>query len=397
MPQCAPGDGERETKSWHVLHACETAEAALPIVDAESAVGMNPQLLSRASWTLGGKPNSLSLLNAWHDIRDWRHALNEAEAMTSAQLVHAHSFTSAMAAVRGSLPTVYDFAATMEEPAPHAVHVNNGPWLVRSLRVAEQFALSRAGAVVTHATGMKKLAHGRGAPPEHTFIVPEPIAGVGPATDRVWALDHALDLGYDIVLYALPNPKGAEKLLQAFAAIAVELERAVLVLEWNDSERDQFVKLARDLEIADRIRCITAVERSQGMACADVVIAPETGDAGARANTGMLQAMAIGKAVVAADAPENRECSNDGRGCVWFKPGDNVDLIQRATFIARNADFCRSLGENGRLHLAYTRAPEIIGRQYDEIYRYAQSRRTDNSPRAQMPKIYALGMQVLSF
>jgi glycosyltransferase involved in cell wall biosynthesis len=110
----------------------------------------------------------------------------------------------------------------------------------------------------------------------------------------------------------------------------------------------------------------------------------------------MLQAMAAGRAVIAADVPANRECSPDGRGCIWFKPEDDVDLVQRTAFVARNREFASSLGENGRAHIASNRTASVIGKQYDEVYRHAFSRRSDNNTsKIEMPKIYALGMQML--
>jgi Glycosyl transferase 4-like domain len=165
-------------KPWRVLHACEKTSEALAIVEAESSVGMNPQMLSREYWN-GNARTEISLMTAWKDVRDWRHALNEAEAINSLQIVHAHSFASAMAGVRGSIPLVYDFRATLEDIASHGN--SSGPWLLRSFRVAEQFALSRAAAVVTHSTEMKEIAAQRGAPIANVFVVPEPaLTGITP-------------------------------------------------------------------------------------------------------------------------------------------------------------------------------------------------------------------------
>jgi glycosyltransferase involved in cell wall biosynthesis len=192
------------------------------------------------------------------------------------------------------------------------------------------------------------------------------------------------------VLFALPDPTGVEHLLRAFAIMSTEWERAVLVFEADNPDREQLIRLARELEIADSIRCVTSAERELAVACADVVIAPATDDHCGRSNSAMLMAMACGRAVVAADVPENRECTADGRGCVWFRSGDITDLAHRAVFVARNQDFSRALGENGRTHIQLTRAPQVAARQYDEIYRHAQARRSDNLPRISVPKIYAI-------
>jgi glycosyltransferase involved in cell wall biosynthesis len=389
-------DSPDAVKPWRVLHACETASAAAALAEIQSGVGMNPQLLSREYWNPAGAMKEVSLMNAWHDVRDWRHALNDAEALTSVQIVHAHSFASAMAGVRGTLPLVYDFGATLENIATHHSHGNSGPWLLRSFRVAEQFALSRASAVVTHSTAMKKMANERGAASENIFVVPEAVPVSDVAIDRDWVLDHALDVGYDVVLFALPDPRGIEVQLRWMAGVSSELENAVFVIEYDDADTERLIKLARELNIADALRCVTQSERREAIGCANVVIAPPVSEGGALTNVAMLQAMAAGKAVVAADVPENRECSPDGQGCVWFKPGDDLDLTQRIAFVGRNRDFANALGESGRAHIALRRAPTVVGKQYDEVYRHAHSRRNDtNATRVEMPKIYALGMQIL--
>lgn len=386
----SPSDSQ--IKSWRVLHACEKAAALASLTEAQSVVGMRPQVLAREFWH-DGNSSPLSLMTAWHAVRDWRHALNETEAAAQIQIVHAHSFASAMAAVRGSIPSAYDFSQGLEDTSVAHEGTSAGPWLLRSFRVAEQFALSRAGAVVTHSLAMHKIACERGAGTNNVFHVPEPVETSRLIPDRNWAALHGIDLGYDVVLFALPALSGIESTLQAFARILVEIENAVLLFELGDLDRGKLLRLSRDLEVADNIRCISRDEHDQATACAELVLVPATGDE-TRANASMLRAMAAGKAVVAADVPENRECSPDGRGVIWYREDDSHDLAQRAAFVARNAEFARSLGESGQLHLSSTRSPQIVGRQYDEVYRHAHSRRQDGVPKISVPKLYALNVQV---
>ena len=378
-----------QVKPWRVLHACESVTDAVALAEAESSVGMNPQLLSREYWNRGGASKDVSLMNAWHDVRDWRHALNEVESLTAVQILHAHSFASAMAGVRGSLPVVFDFASTLEEIATHQSQGTSGPWLLRSLRVAEQFALSRSGAVVAHTHTMKKMANERGASAQNTFVVPEPWTAAGAVGDVDWLAKQAIHPDRDLVIFALPDKRGLEFLLKSFAAIMETLPQAVFVAE---CEHSSLTKLTREMGLAQALRWVKPAERAQAMVWADVVIAPATDDHGA--NPAMLQAMATGRAVVAADVEANRECSRQGRGCIWYDPGSDTDLAQRTAFVARNREFARSLGENGREHIAATRAPAVVGKKYDEIYQHVHARRTENTNiKVEMPKIYALGMQ----
>jgi glycosyltransferase involved in cell wall biosynthesis len=384
---------ESQMKPWRVLHACERAELVTAVTEAQSGVGMRPQVLAREFWN--SKPAaSPSLMTTWQDVRDWRHALNETEVLSSVQIVHAHSFAAAMAAVRGSLPAIYDLSHTLEETSTVSSGSNPGPWLLRSFRVAEQFVLSRAGAVVAHANCMRDIACERGAASDNVFVVPEPLSLPGDLVpDRHWAAQHGVDLGYDAVLFALPVPDGIELTLRAFAELLVEIEHAVLLFELGDIDRTKLLSLARDLGVADNIRCVSADEHDLAAACADVVLVPAAGDPRIHVNPAMLWAMAAGKAVVAADLVENRECSPDGRGVIWYRNGDTKDLAQRAAFVARNPEFSRALGESGRFHVRATRAPQVIGRRYNDIYKHAQSRRRDNLPKISVPQLYTANVQ----
>jgi hypothetical protein len=179
---------EAPIRSWRVLHACENVDDASHLAEMQAAGGMRPQLLSREFWSRPDGRRPLSLLNSWHDVRDWRHALNEAETLASLQIIHAHSFASAMAGVRGNLPVVYDFRSTLQELASRRSGPDAGTWLLRSLRVAEQFVFSRAGAVVVHSTAMMTIACENGAPSDNVFVIPEP-----PTTDasRLFSADVA--------------------------------------------------------------------------------------------------------------------------------------------------------------------------------------------------------------
>ena len=378
-------------RAWRVLQACESAADVAELTEAQLAVGMHPQVLAREFWSGGKVSASASLMTAWHAVRDWRHALNEAESLTSFQLVHAHSFVAAMASVRGGSPSVYDFDQTLEETMQSGAVA--GPWMLRSFRVAEQFALSRASAVVTHTRSMAKVAHERGAAAGSVFVVPEPMETRRIIADRQWAALHGIDLGYHAVLFALPSCDGIEPALRAFASVLIEMEQAVLVFEFGNADRERLLRLARELEVADNIRCIATDEQDQALACADVVLTEPKGD-DRRVNDGMLRAMAAGKAVVAADVEENRECSPDGRGVIWYRAGDIQDLAQRASFVARNADFSRALGESGQIHVRNTCSRDVVGRMYDEVYRYAQSRRSDNLPKIGVPKLYTANVQI---
>src|SRR5260221_6485309 len=173
------------TRVWRVIHACEYARDVLPVVEVQVAVGMRPSIVTPKGaapaelYLSGGnqaQPRSLSLLRSWQDVRNWRKSLLDCAPETTSDLVHAHCFAAGMAAVRNCRCVVYDLSACIEEMAISAGLCESGSWMGRSFRVAEQFVLSRAAAVIVHSRGLKEAALERGAPPDAVFLVPEPIS-----------------------------------------------------------------------------------------------------------------------------------------------------------------------------------------------------------------------------
>src|SRR5215475_3383837 len=172
-------------RAWRVIHACEHARDVLPVVEGQVAIGMRPFIVTpqgagTAELYLSGgnhdQPRSLSLLRSWQDVRNWRKSLLDCAPETTADMVHAHCFAAGMAAVRNCSCVVYDLNACIEEMAIAAGLCEPGSWMGRSFRVAEQFVLSRAAAVIVHSIGLKEAALERGAPADGVFLVPEPIS-----------------------------------------------------------------------------------------------------------------------------------------------------------------------------------------------------------------------------
>ena len=168
---------------WNVVHACTQVRDILPLIDVQVSAGMRPYLVTpHGSGTpdlyLRGEEESTqpaSLLTAWNDVRQWRRSLLEADPDQSAEIVHAHSFASGMAAVRNFSAVVYDLHGCVEELAIGAGQCEAGSWLARSFRVAEQFILARACAIITHSSVMRDAVLARGASKENVFMVLLPV------------------------------------------------------------------------------------------------------------------------------------------------------------------------------------------------------------------------------
>jgi glycosyltransferase involved in cell wall biosynthesis len=390
-------------RAWRVIHACEHARDVLPVVEGQVSVGMRPFIVTpqgagTAELYLSGKPQettrTLSLLRSWQDVRNWRKSLLDCAPEVSSDLVHAHCFAAGMAAVRSCSCVVYDLRACIEEMALSAGLCEQGSWMGRSFRVAEQFVLSRAAAVIVHSQGMKEAALERGAPPENIFLVPDPLDGEDdpPLVPDMDFLFRRYGLTADTVSFFVPQfaPDTATELsapaisaLEGFALASNELPQFSLLLEAPESARKAINEHAGRLGIAAHVALVHQLDVPATLQCAHVVVAlgetPADPVTARQPNEICLKSLWQSKTLLAADVPRNRDATPDGRGCLWFEANNPRDLGYRMAFLGRKPEFRAALGVAGRMYVFEARNSAAIGEKYDEAYRHAAGRKKSNS------------------
>ena len=62
----------------------------------------------------------------------------------------------------------------------------------------------------------------------------------------------------------------------------------------------------------------------------------------------IVEAMALGRAVVASNLGPRKELVRDGETGLLFQPGDEADLRQKVSRLIANPDICKEMGSNGR-------------------------------------------------
>jgi glycosyltransferase involved in cell wall biosynthesis len=389
-----------KAKVWRVIHACEYARDVLPVVEGQVAVGMRPFIVTpqgagTAELYLSGgnqeQPRSLSLLRSWQDVRNWRKSLLDCAPETTSDLVHAHCFAAGMAAVRSCSCVVYDLGTCIEELAISAGLIEAGSWMGRSFRVAEQFVLSRAAAVIVHSLGLKEAALERGAPADAIFLIPEPISEDNEPPAHSQDIDFLTrrfgfqpdSVSFFVPLFARDSQEqlspAAVSVLEGFALACNELPQFNLLLEAPESARRAINEHASRLGISQHVALVHQFDVPATMESAHIVVAmgelPADPVAARQPNETCMKSLWQGKTLLAADVPRNRDASPEGRGCLWFEPDNSRDLGYRMAFVGRNPDFRVALGAAGRMFIYETRNSSAIGQKYDEAYRFAASRK----------------------
>lgn len=352
-------------RRWNVTHVCDPAAIVLTLAEAQAEIGMRPAMLTASGWFDKSKPAPavarVSLIHAWREVRQWRCLYDQEGVGAPGEILHAHCFSAAMAGIRAGLPVVYDFSAPVGA-------ASSGPWLTRSLRVAENFVLTRAAAVVVHTQSMWDIAVAQSVRAEDLFLIPHPVSVPwGNHNDIEW-LSRIAGAIPGVTVFAQSDAQ-LELLLRGFALLAEEVEGIHLLLESTDAGAVE--RLASSLEIGGRVHPTSIADRQRALACADIVIAGAIADA---PNQLAIDALAHGRTMLAADTAANREVSPHGRGCLWYSAHSERDLAFRAAFLARNPDFRDSLAASGRAHIQATRGLVPVARRYDEVYRHALDR-----------------------
>jgi len=379
VPARISADSVPAIRPWSVMHATADVHSVLELAEAQRALGMRPVLVTPAGYgsielyLRQAQPaaGSASLLSTWQQVRQWRKSLGDCAAAAAMEVLHAHCFAAGMSGVRNWPVVVYDLAGFVE----HAAEADQ-QWLARSLRVAEQFVLGRAEAVVIHQASLRAAALERGAQPEHLFVIPHPLPRAEAAAAPAWRAALGLPPEAVTLFAAAVEPAELDALASAFAQLLSEVEHTVLLLP---AEAAASARLREQLAGAgfSGVRLLAADEVPAALRASDIVLAGASPDS--HENAAMLAAMRALRAVLAADTPTSRDVSPEGRGCLWYQPGNARDLAARASFLARNADLRRALGDAARALLEETRSPEAVARAYDAVYRHAYARRGDDS------------------
>ena len=396
----------RKQRAWRVIHAAESSRDLLPLIEGQTAVGMRPFLLTPAGRGFGpvleecrnGTASRISLLQSWNHVREWRKILQEGMEDIPADVIHAHSFPAGMAAVRNSSGVVYQLRQTIERIASAAGNCEEDSWLARSFRAAEHFVLTRSGAVVATSHALRLECLERGVSPENVFLIPDPVDTelLESTADRNW-LERTTVTGPQSVIFLVPGlphhpawefRDSLSRWMRVASIVRQDNVEAVFVFLCDDTSAEAVHELAAACNLASWTRVLNPQFGAKAIASADVVICDRE-----HAGAGFaLEAMARGRALLAADVENHRDVTSDGRGCLWFRPAEVSDIAFRARFLAGNPQFRRALGVAGREHCASTRSSEVVATQYDAVYHMAFSKRKNSD--ASPPKAHLVPLQV---
>ena len=259
-------------------------------------------------------------------------------------LLHAHSpaldgRASVLAGRRLGLPVVYEVRAFWEDAAVDHGTSTEGGLRYRATRALETWVLKRADQVTCICEGLRREIIGRGVDPGRVTVIPNgvDVDGFQPVA-RDKALAASLGLGDGPILGFLGSFYAYEGLDLAIAALPLireQLPGAQLLLVGGGFQEAALRRQAAALHLDGAVSFPGRVphdEVARYYGLVDLLLFPRKAARITELVTPLkpLEAMALGRLVLASDVGGHRELIDDGVTGRLFRAGDAEDLATKA-------------------------------------------------------------------
>lgn len=276
-------------------------------------------------------------------------------------VLHAHSpvlnaLPALWAGRKLGIPVVYEIRAFWEDAAvDHGAYAENS-WKYRLTKAVETWACRRADHVCILCEGLKRDLVGRGIPeakltPIFNGIDPDSFTSCPPDAEfrEKWGLQGKRVIGFIGSFYRY---EGLELLMRAFARVRLECPDTALLLVGGGEMEASLRELARELGIEKEVVMPGRIphQRIPGVyAMMDVLAYPRQRMRLTELVTPLkpLEAMAMGKMLVASDVGGNKELIRDGETGLLFEAGNLDALTSGLLRAARDEGLREKLRGNG--------------------------------------------------
>ncbi|KIH75380.1 PEP-CTERM/exosortase A-associated glycosyltransferase, Daro_2409 family [Geoalkalibacter ferrihydriticus] len=311
----------------------------------------------------------------------------EVAAREKPDLIHAHSpVLNAMPALRAArklgLPMVYEIRAFWEDAAVDHGSYAEGSCKYKLVRGLETRVCHRADQVAILCNGLKHDLVKRGIAedkitPVFNGVNPDDFKPTPPDAEyfEKWRLKGKKVIGFIGSFYRY---EGLDLLVRAFAEACREDKNTVLLLVGGGETEPELWQLVGELGLADRVVMPGRIphERVPGVySMLDVLVYPRYPMRLTDLVTPLkpLEAMAMGKVLVASDVGGHRELIRHGQNGILF-PAGNVDaLAQALRDVAGDTDLCDHIRREAPQWVIDHHRWQVTTAVYEDIYDKAMS------------------------
>ena len=303
-------------------------------------------------------------------------------------IIHAHSpvlngFPALKAGRKLNIPVVYEIRAFWEDAAVDHGTYAEGSWKYKLTKAMETRVCQQADHVGVLCEGLKNDLIQRGIPSEKITPVfngvnVDDFKSVPPDAEfqEKWKLKGKTIIGFIGSFYRY---EGLDLLIKAFARIAAKCDDAILLLVGGGEMDSELKKLASDLGLNDQVIMPGRIphERVPGVyAMIDILAYPRHPMRLTELVTPLkpLEAMAMGKALVASDVGGHKELIRNNETGILFKAGDLEELTASLNRVLEETDLRGQLEEQGREWVKENKTWDKTTEVYVDIYQSVQKR-----------------------
>ncbi len=340
-------------------------------------------------WTFYRTPPASGLL-AKLPIVEYRYLMKalqarlaEVVATVHPDIIHAHSpvlnALPALAVGRATeTPVVYEVRAFWEDAAVDQGTAQEWGPRYRLTRALETRALKQADAVTTICEGLRGDMLERGIPADKITVIPNAVdlaefhstANVDTGLLQQYGLTRGTTLGFAGSFYAY---EGLDALLRAMPLVLREVPQARLLLLGGGPQEADLKTLASQLGLGHAVHFTGRVphsEMTRYYSAMDVMVYPRVQRRLTDLVTPLkpLEAMAMGKLVVASDVGGHRELIRDGHNGHLFTAGSVDELARCLINLLKTPETWNEVIANGRTYVANERTWKASVERYRGVY-----------------------------
>ncbi len=376
---------EQRHIGWETVHLTGPKQEGCH-VDEEQVDGLHFYRTRASSSPIASVPGVGEILV----MRQLEARLRVVAQKVQPDVLHAHSpVLNALPTLRIGrelgIPVVYEVRAFWEDAAAdHGTAPAWGP-RYRMTRALETHALRRVAAVTTICEGLRGDIVRRGISTDRVTVIPNAVdvsrfpgaSGPDPTLARELGLQGAPVIGFIGSFY---HYEGLEVLLRAVPTLLSHAPGVKVLLAGGGPEETRLRSQAAAMGLSDQVRFVGRVPHEQVnryYSLIDVLVYPRLHSRLTDLVTPLkpLEAMALGRLVVASDVGGHRELVRDGETGVLFRAGDAEALSAAVLRLLRSPEIWQGLRNEARRFVETERSWPAVVDRYRKVYASAQARR----------------------
>lgn len=368
---------EQQKLGWRTFHVTGPKHRSTSR-DQESVDGLTFYRTAPSVLRLLAHPR-FDFVNTVHQLRKrLRAVIKEVRP----DIIHAHSpCSNGLAALGLGPPVVYEMRTLWEDGSILAGRLAEGSPSHKLARALETLVLRRAAAVTTISSGLRAEILARGVPASQVTIIgnavdSEQLAREGTVSDRQsvkerFALRDRYILGYVGSLFPW---EGLELLLRAFRDVRAQASDVGLLIVGGGPQEKGLKEAADRLGISEHVIFTGRVApevAQQAYDAIDLLVYPRLAMRLTEIVTPLkpLEAMAVGKPLVASDVGGHRELIEHNETGVLFRAGDQDALVAAILRVQTDAVLRERLIRCGAQAVREERSWANVVKGYEPVYR----------------------------